>query len=99
MKTNAERNAQLKRLQDRSREQKRRIAAGEVLVCDAGNVQSGEKSPDGRPIYHKDARPGPDYDILAMSALWVCPHCKTNITIHRKFWDHQKQDWVRADAR
>lgn len=99
MRTEAERNEQLKRLQARSTEQKRRIAAGELLVCEAGNVLPGNRSADDKPIYHKDARPGADYDILAMSSVWTCPHCKTDVTIHRKFWDHQKRDWVSADAR
>jgi len=88
------RDLKIQKLQDRSREQKRRIAAGEMLVCTQDNPISGERDAmTGKPVYHKDARPGPDHDILAMTSISVCPHCKTNVTIHRRFWDYEKKDW------
>lgn len=91
MRTPAERNAQLKRIQDRSAEQRRRIAAGEMLVCKRDAPLPGETSADMKPIFHEDAKPVPP---LSMTSQYRCPNCQTVITIIRKRWDEAAQQYV-----
>lgn len=84
---------QVKRAQARSAERKRRIAAGELLVCTASSPLAGVRC-GGKPVYHADARPttgltretrhgwvntgGGGPDAIR---IYKCPHCATEIEV------------------
>ena len=94
MRTEAERNAQLKRIQARSAEQKRRVATGEMLVCNAANILPGETSSDMKPIFHQDAKP---VTPLGKTSQYKSPHWATVITLTRKRWDEATQQYVAVE--
>ncbi len=83
----------VKRAQARSAEQKRRIEAGELLVCTARQPLAGTRC-GGKPVYHADARPvggttreTPNGWVNSGGDIrtFTCPNCGTIIEVKPRY--------------